>query len=446
MRERALARTLASLRGANHREWALLGAGLIVAGAVVASLLGFSSYEESYRATSADATIAELAASRVNGLQWQSLAEPDVAPGTGARVNALLGTIWHRLELAGPHTVVGRQALARYTPAIHREFALLTANRIPAARGVVRGQVDPAFGDLNHALGQVAAQNLRAANEADALTAAGAVVAVAVGFAGIAALLLRFGTARRALATAEVEQRLLLENDQIKNGLISIVSHDLRTPLTSVMGYLEMMADEEPGPLTQEQRRFLTIMQRNAGRLLAIVNDLLFISRARAGQIELSWEELSLEGAAAQAVDAQRPHAVKKGVSLSLAASPSPPVLADQHRVDELLENLLSNALKFTQPGGSVQVAVRPADGLVRLEVSDTGSGIAEKDQRRLFEQFFRSPDVSGTPGVGLGLSIVKAIADAHDAAIRVSSTLGAGTTFSVDFPATRGQPAGGSG
>jgi signal transduction histidine kinase len=152
--------------------------------------------------------------------------------------------------------------------------------------------------------------------------------------------------------------------------------------------------------------------------------------------MELSRMELSLERVATEAVDAQRPNAARKKIRLGLAVAPSPPVLADRHRVDEMLENLLSNALKFTEPGGSVEVAVRPADGQVRLEVSDTGAGISAEDQVHLFEEFFRSPDMVGKAGVGLGLSIVKALADAHDATLSVRSTLGEGTTFGLEFPA----------
>ena len=124
-----------------------------------------------------------------------------------------------------------------------------------------------------------------------------------------------------------------------------------------------------------------------------------------------------------------------------LTAAPAPRILADRHRVDEALENLLSNALKFTPPGGSVEVAVRPADGHVRLAVADTGSGISPEDQAHVFEEFFRSREVAGTPGVGLGLSIVKAIADAHHATVGVDSAVGEGTTFGMDFPA-EGEPA----
>ncbi|HUZ37126.1 MAG TPA: HAMP domain-containing sensor histidine kinase, partial [Streptosporangiaceae bacterium] len=257
----------------------------------------------------------------------------------------------------------------------------------------------------------------------------------ALGLAFVVILLLRFAAVQRALAAADVEERLLRETDKAKNNLISVVSHDLRTPLTSIVGYLEILGDEETGPLNGGQRRAIGVMLRNAGRLIDIVNDLLFVARAEEGRIELTMAELSLERAAADAIEDQRLEAQEEGVDLRLAARPAPPVLADRHRVDLLIENLLSNALKFTPAGGSVRLGVTPVDGHVRLEVSDTGIGISAEHQQHLFERFFRTPETVGSPGVGLGLSIVKAIADAHHATVSVLSEPGHGTTFQVDFP-----------
>jgi signal transduction histidine kinase len=426
---------LALLRGATQREWAWLGASLLVAAAVVVALLGFARYEDGLQVRAVNAAAAELAASRVNALEWQAIAQRRLTPAMRGRVTELLGAIEHRLVLAGPDPVV-RAALSSYSAAIRVEFGLLAAGRFDAARRVDAARVDRAYGRLSGVLEQNAATDLRSADRAGFLADAGDIAAMVLGFGVVALLVLRFGVARRALATSEVEQRLLRENDRAKNELISVVSHDLRTPLTSVVGYIEMVADGDAGPLTGEQGKLLGIVLRNAERLQAIVDDLLFISQVRVGKMVLSRQELSLERVAADAVDAQRPNAARNEIALGLAVAPSPLVLADRHRVDEMLENLLSNALKFTQPGGSVKVAVQPADGRVRLEVSDTGAGISAEDQLHLFEEFFRSRDMARTPGVGLGLSIVKALADAHDATLSVRSTLGEGTTFGLEFPA----------
>ena len=435
MREGGRAHPLRELRRASSREWAWLGAGLLVTVVALALILVFAHYEDSFQVRAASAAAAELAASRASALEWQSIAEGRLPPDRGAHVIGLLGTAGQNLGAAG-NNAAARQALGRYRAAIRAEFGLLAAGRIAAARRADAALVDPAYRELSAVLERETARNHAAAGRAGILADAGDIAAFVIGFWVVAALLLRFAAARRALATAGVEQRLLRQNDEAKNQLISVVSHDLRTPLTAVQGYLEMLADGDAGPLGEQQRQFVAIAQRNAGRLQAIVNDLIFISRIRVGRLELRREDLSLEQVAADAVDAQRPHAVTKGIRLTLAAVPAPQIHADRHRVDEALENLLSNALKFTPPGGSVEVAVRPADGRVRLQVSDTGAGISAEDQAHVFEEFFRGREVIGTPGVGLGLSIVKAIADAHHATVSVDSAPGEGTTFGMEFPA----------
>ncbi len=238
----------------------------------------------------------------------------------------------------------------------------------------------------------------------------------------------------RSHSTLRRKNALLRESDRLKDELISVVSHDLRTPLTSIMGYLELVLDESEGPLTPEQRGFLEVIERNANRLLVLVNDLLFISRANAGKLELDLSGADLGTVAAEVVEAQRPQADEFEVELRLACE-SVCATVDRARIAELLENLVSNALKFTPAEGSVEVRVSHGDGLAILEVADTGVGISASDRAHLFERFFRSRGARNVPGVGLGLSIVKAIVDAHGGRIAVTSDAGTGTTFHVEVP-----------
>ena len=435
MREGARARTRGWRQGVIRREWLWLGASGLVAAAIVVLLLAFHGYENGYRTGAANALAAELAASQVNALEWQTIAEGHVPPGRALRAARLLAVAEAHLGLLGAQGDAPSRSLDRYTLAIRTEFEMVSMGRIAASRSLDSSLVDPAFRDLSTSLRTVARDNASAADRASALATAGDVAVVALGLAFVVILLLRFAAVQRALAAADVEERLLRETDKAKNNLISVVSHDLRTPLTSIVGYLEILGDEETGPLNGGQRRAIGVMLRNAGRLIDIVNDLLFVARAEEGRIELTMAELSLERAAADAIEDQRLEAQEEGVDLRLAARPAPPVLADRHRVDLLIENLLSNALKFTPAGGSVRLGVTPVDGHVRLEVSDTGIGISAEHQQHLFERFFRTPETVGSPGVGLGLSIVKAIADAHHATVSVLSEPGHGTTFQVDFP-----------
>jgi len=232
------------------------------------------------------------------------------------------------------------------------------------------------------------------------------------------------------------QNAMLREADRLKSELLSVVSHDLRTPLTSVIGYLELLDDEEAGPLSAEQESYLAAVRRGADRLLALVNDLLFIARADAGKLELDLADTDLAELARDAVHALVPKAADSSIRLGLLAEEPAQARVDRARITELLENLLSNALKFTPAGGSVDVRVVAQKGAVVLEVADTGIGISSDDQRHLFERFFRSKRTQAAPGVGLGLAIVKAIAQAHGGRVTVESCEHAGATFRVSLPA----------
>jgi PAS domain S-box-containing protein len=233
----------------------------------------------------------------------------------------------------------------------------------------------------------------------------------------------------------ELEQRnvQLLAADREKDELISVVSHELRTPLTSIMGYLELVLTEgEEGGLSDVCRDFLLVAQRNSQRLQRLVEDLLFVSSAEAGRATLALGAIDLAAVVRDAVDAALPSASAGGVALSVSGEAGGTAIADVHRVAEVIENLLSNAVKFTPQGGRVDVEVSSDVDTVAVRVLDTGRGIAEQDARRLFERFFRASDAEGLPGAGLGLSIAKAIVEAHGGSIGVESREGEGTSFEV--------------
>jgi signal transduction histidine kinase len=201
------------------------------------------------------------------------------------------------------------------------------------------------------------------------------------------------------------------------------------------MGYLELVLDDAEGTLTAEQRSFLDVIDRNANRLLTLVNELLFIARAESGRLELELTEVDVVEVAGEVVEGQRLTAARAGVDLLVVAEGAAPAIADRARVSELLENLVSNAIKFTPAGGTIEVRASTEDGVAILEVADTGVGLSESDQAHLFERFFRSRDAHKVPGIGLGLSIVKAIVTAHGGEIAVTSRLGEGTTFLIELP-----------
>src|SRR4051794_13186600 len=236
---------------------------------------------------------------------------------------------------------------------------------------------------------------------------------------------------RLARAEAETAQRLLTEQnarlreaDRVKDEVLALVSHDLRTPLTSVVGYAELALE---GELADDVRSYLQIVARNADRLLVLVNDLLFVARLQAGELALERDEVDLGDVARDTVEALEPRAEEQGISLTCELEPVPPVHADRGRVSQVLENLVSNAVKFTPEGGAVHVSLGRRDGAVCLEVADTGIGIAPADQLRLFERFFRAENAVGRqlPGTGLGLYISRVIAETHEGSLSVRSELG---------------------
>ena len=244
--------------------------------------------------------------------------------------------------------------------------------------------------------------------------------------------------AREQEATRVLNEQMerLRELDVMKNQLVSSVSHELRTPLTSIVGFLELLVDGEAGELSEDQEHFLGIIGRNCDRLTRLVDDILFVARVDAGRLSLDLQDIDIVDVVAKTVESARPVAARKDLTLKFDAETDTLVLhADPVRIGELLDNLTSNAIKFTPEGGVVTVVVASDDGILHLEVRDTGVGIPPDEVEKLFERFFRASTSSVAAGTGLGLSITKSIVEAHRGKIWVESTLGEGTTFLVDLP-----------
>lgn len=242
--------------------------------------------------------------------------------------------------------------------------------------------------------------------------------------------------ARQELSEQNDELR---ELDELKTRFLATVSHELRSPLTSIVSYADLIRDE--GELSSTAGRFLDVIARNAERITKLVGDLLLLSRIEAGMIPLDLTPLSVAEVVAEAVQAAAPAAAQKGVALEGAAPGGPPVLADRARLVQVIDNLIANAVKFTDEGGQVQVTAA-ADGQEwRIDVRDSGIGIPPDEVSHLFDRFFRASNATsaGRPGSGLGLSIVKEVTELHGGRVEVTSTLGAGTTIHLVLPATAG-------
>ncbi|MGB9906509.1 MAG: ATP-binding protein [Candidatus Saccharicenans sp.] len=227
-----------------------------------------------------------------------------------------------------------------------------------------------------------------------------------------------------------------------KKEFVANLAHELKTPLTSISGFLETLEEENLSP---EGRGYLEIIKRNTGRLVRLVEDLARLSELEEKGLELEKAPLDLVGVVQAVVEAYRKEASNKGLSLRLEAEPLPLVEADAFQMEQLVINLVDNAIRYTEQGGVV-VSLKPAEGGVWLSVTDSGIGISEEHLPRLFERFYvvdksRSRRTGGT---GLGLSIVKHIVLAHGGKIEVRSSPGFGSTFSVWLPAAgaNSQPA----
>jgi PAS domain S-box-containing protein len=240
-----------------------------------------------------------------------------------------------------------------------------------------------------------------------------------------------------------VERKLTeLETDRLKDEFFALVSHELRTPLTSIVGYLEMVL-EDSDEIDPQTTRFLQVVERNSLRLQRLVGDLLFVAQVEAGRLSIDRTEVPLDRVVADSVEAARPWAGDSGVELDVRASDVCVSNGDPDRLGQMLDNLISNAVKFTPEGGKVSVELASRGGRARIEVRDTGVGIPEKEQNRLFERFFRSSTATerAIPGVGLGLTISRAIVEAHGGTIDFTSEEGRGTTFVVDLPLASSRP-----
>ncbi|HEY6963335.1 MAG TPA: ATP-binding protein [Gaiellaceae bacterium] len=231
------------------------------------------------------------------------------------------------------------------------------------------------------------------------------------------------------------EQR---ELDRLKDDFVATVSHELRTPLTSMMGFLEMIREGEAGQLTDEQKRFLTIVYRSSERLQRLVGDLLFVARLDANGLQLQFGDVRVQDVAHDCVENSSALARTREIDLVAELDATvPPVWGDRERLSQLVSNLVSNAIKFTPAGGRVTVRAFVDAGDAVLQVEDTGIGIPKGEQERLFQRFFRSSTATeqAIPGTGLGLVISKAIAEAHGGRISVRSDAGQGTCFTVRLP-----------
>jgi signal transduction histidine kinase len=219
--------------------------------------------------------------------------------------------------------------------------------------------------------------------------------------------------------------------DEMKSGLISVVSHELKTPLTSIRMAAHLLLEERVGSLTPKQTELLLAARDDADRLQKIIEDLLDMGRLESGRVKLDLRSEPAERLVSDAVTPLESSFHDRGVELIVDVPvETPPVLADPARIDHVFSNLLTNALKFTAPGGRVRVGVEVEPDFVKFIVQDTGVGIPSEFLGRIFERFFRVPRENQPGGAGLGLAIAKEIVEAHGGHIAVQNQESVGSRF----------------
>jgi two-component system, NtrC family, sensor kinase len=241
-----------------------------------------------------------------------------------------------------------------------------------------------------------------------------------------------------ALAELGDKSRELEAASHHKSEFLANMSHELRTPLNAISGFSQVLRKQLFGEINEKQAEYLDDILGSARHLLSLIDDVLDLSKVEAGQIELQIVPFSVPGALERGVVMVREGATKGGVRVSLSSDPGvDTVMGDERRIRQVIFNLLSNAVKFTPAGGTVDIAAARLDGEVRVSVRDTGPGIAQEDQERIFEEFQQAAaGKEQREGTGLGLALSKRLVELHGGRIWVVSELGQGSTFVFTLPA----------
>jgi two-component system NtrC family sensor kinase len=229
----------------------------------------------------------------------------------------------------------------------------------------------------------------------------------------------------------------LKELDRLKSEFVAAVSHDLRSPLTTILGYVDLI--ERAGPVTPQQKEFILRIQSSVGSITALIMDLLDLGKIESG-IDARQEDVQIGTIIRAALEAVHSRGEDKRIHVQTDLQPDiPPLHGNPIRLRQMVVNLLDNAIKYTPEGGSVSLNCRREEDQVILQVSDTGIGIPSSEEPYVFNKFFRATNVQNTTGTGLGLSIVKSIVENHNGRVWVETTLGKGTIFTIVLPIPKG-------
>ena len=232
-------------------------------------------------------------------------------------------------------------------------------------------------------------------------------------------------------------ERKLVELNELKNKFLGIAAHDLRNPITAIMSFSEIIMDEEVGPITEEQKEFLGIIFNSSKFMLGLLNDLLDVSLIESGKLDLNVEKGSLKLLIEERIRINNVIAEKKEIKISFSLEDIPKTFFDSNRLSQVMDNLISNAVKFSNPQTGIYISLTSEEKFAKITVRDEGPGISDEDQEKLFGEFQKlsARPTAGEKSTGLGLAIVKKIIEAHHGQITVKSKLGKGTRFIFTVP-----------
>jgi two-component system sensor histidine kinase GlrK len=230
----------------------------------------------------------------------------------------------------------------------------------------------------------------------------------------------------------------LKQINEYKAGMMRQISHELRTPLQTSLSAQYILSEQKLGRLNPEQLRLLGSMRGNVDKLIKFTNAFLDIAKIEAGKMEYEMVLADLLSIVAAAVEDAQVLAERKGIQISVSASPIPYIMADVEKLSQVFSNLVSNAIKYTEMKGKISITVARDKGGARVSIADTGVGIAQEDLPKIFTKFYQASNASrvGGKGTGLGLALVKAFVEGHGGTVSATSTVGVGSTFTVDLPA----------